>query len=96
MARRKKTAKTRSQGMSNVANKASFRELCRWFLPSASIFSALRIHGNTKWKPMGLVWLAIVWSWSDSRALTDALVEAVYSCDCLFGVAALRTCIGSA
>jgi hypothetical protein len=91
MARRKKTAKTRSQGMSNVANKASFRELCRWFLPSASIFSALRIHGNTKWKPMGLVWLAIVWSWSDSRALTDALVEAVYSCDCLFGVAALRT-----
>jgi hypothetical protein len=77
--------------MSNVTNKASFQELCRWFLPRESIFSALRIHGNTKWKPMGLVWLAILWSWSDSRALTDALLEAVYSCDCLFGVAALQT-----
>jgi Transposase DDE domain len=45
-------------------------------LPNGNIFSHLKFHGNTKWLPVGLVWLALCWAWSESRNLTDAFTEA--------------------
>lgn len=48
-----------------------------WFLPTSDIFAQLPFHGNTKWEPLGLIWLTILWSWSDQRNLTDAFASAM-------------------
>jgi hypothetical protein len=53
-------------------NKQRLLEMFQWLLPTSSIFANLKRHGNAKWVPMGLVCLAILWSWSESRNLTDA------------------------
>ncbi len=52
-----------------------------WLLPDGSIFSHVRWHGNTKWLPKSLVWLALTWAWSESRNVTDAFAEALEGCD---------------
>lgn len=54
------------------------------FLPDDSIFSKMRLHGNTKWLPKCLVWLALIWAWSESRHVTDAYTEAVQCCQDMF------------
>jgi hypothetical protein len=62
-----------------------------WFLPDDSIFSKMRLHGNTKWLPRHLAWLAIVWACSELRHLTDAYAEAAECCRTMFGSVALGT-----
>jgi hypothetical protein len=47
----------------------------RWVV-DAGIFDQLAFHGNTSWKPVDLVVLAVVWAWSESRTLTGAFDEA--------------------
>jgi hypothetical protein len=54
--------------------------LQNWFLPNDGIFAALRFHGNTSWRPVSLVWLAVFWSWSVQRNLTDAFDDARGCC----------------
>jgi hypothetical protein len=51
--------------------------LFEWLLPDGSIFSRIKLHGNTKWLPKSLVCLAILWAWSESRHLTDAYSDAL-------------------
>jgi hypothetical protein len=55
-----------------------------WFLPDGSIFSKMRLHGNTKWLPKLLVNLALFWAWSESKNVTDAFSEAVHCCQRMF------------
>ncbi len=38
----------------------------------AGIFNQLKLHGNTKWQPISLVVLAVLWVWADSDTLTGA------------------------
>jgi len=65
--------------------------LREWFLPDDGIFSQVKFHGNIKWAPSCLVWLALCWAWSDSRNLTDAFSEAVGCCQKMFAVTPLST-----
>ena len=51
-----------------------------WLTPEESIFSQMRLHGNTKWLPKCLVCLSLCWAWSESRHLTDAYTEAAECC----------------
>jgi len=93
--------KARKQRRSNQAprrrrrvpfsNADQFRELRRWLLPNDGIFASLRFHGNTSWLPAMLVWLALCWSWSESRNVTDAFTQAVEWCGLMDGNAALTT-----
>jgi hypothetical protein len=57
--------------------------LCSWLLPDDSIFSQVKFHGNTKWLPRCLVWLALCWSLIDARFLTDAFDQARAASSCL-------------
>jgi hypothetical protein len=41
-------------------------------LIDAKIFSGLKVHGNTKWLPLDLILLTIMWVWSDQKTLTGA------------------------
>ena len=55
----------------------NFTRLREWLLPSSDIFAHLSLHGNTKWQPLNLIWLALLWAWSDQRNLTDAFASAL-------------------
>ena len=79
----KERAKKREQQRGNshrTTNKESLSALLRWFLPNDDIFAKLKFHGNTKWLPGSLVCLALYWSWSEARNLTDAFTEALGYC----------------
>src|SRR5579864_6020057 len=101
MARKKARRQARKQARSRQAqgrrrrapysNADQLRELQRWLLPNNGIFTNLTFHGNTGWLPSGLVWLALCWSWSESKCVTDAFTQAAEWCGLLGGNAALTT-----
>lgn len=88
---RKKRAKDRRRAKTPATNNQNLQALREWFLPDESIFSKLRFHGNSKWLPLGLVWLALCWAWCDARNVTDAFDQAVVACQKMFGAAPLST-----
>jgi Transposase DDE domain len=100
MARKKARKQRRKRAQSNqaqhrrrrarVSNADQFRELQRWLLPNNGIFAIFRFHGNTSWLPASLVGLALCWSWSESRNVTDTFTQAVEWCG-LMGNTALTT-----
>ena len=63
-----------------LTNQESLDQLRTWLLPDEHIFSTIRFHGNITWTPIGLVWLALCWAWSEARHLTDAFAEAHHVC----------------
>jgi hypothetical protein len=72
-------------------NKEHLASVLDWLLPDDSIFSKMRLHGNTKWLPRSLVCLALFWAWSESRHLTDAYAEAAQCCWVVFGSCGVET-----
>ncbi len=90
----RKAAKKRDQQRRNSRrkiNRQSLADLLGWFLPNDRIFSKLKFHGNTKWLPTSLVYLALYWSWSESRNLTDAFTEALGYCQTISDCSPLST-----
>lgn len=53
-------------------NKTIFRALVDWLIPEKGLFALSQFHGNIKWKPEHLVQQAVIWSWQDTRNVTDA------------------------
>jgi hypothetical protein len=90
MARQARPARKQAQ-MAPRTNNESLQKLRDWFLPDGSIFSKIRFHGNCKWTPLQLVWLALCWAWSNAPHLTDAFTEAIDSCQRMLGCAPLTT-----
>jgi Transposase DDE domain len=74
MARRQRTSEPKRRRP--LTHQETLDQLRTWLLPDERIFSAIRFHGNVKWTPTCLVWLALCWSWSEARHLTDAFAEA--------------------
>jgi len=98
MSRRKRSrltgaskAKSRREHVCQKPNKEHLATMLDWLLPDSSIFSKMRLHGNTKWLPKHLVCLALFWAWSESKHLTDAYAEAAQCCRSLFQSVALGT-----
>jgi hypothetical protein len=92
MSRRKRSriagtgkARSRRKPARQEPNKEHLAGMLDWLLPEDSIFSKMRLHGNTKWLPRCLVCLALFWGWSESRHLTDAYAEAAQCCRVMFG-----------
>src|SRR5438105_9684327 len=73
-----------------VSNAQQLKKLQKWLLPSDGIFASLRRHGNSKWTPAALVWLALCWGWAESKNVTDAFETALDQCR-LLGVIPLST-----
>jgi hypothetical protein len=57
------------------SNGELLRQALAW-LVEGGIFDHLKLHGNTKWTPVDLVVLAVLWVWSDDATLTGAFAEA--------------------
>ena len=58
-----------------TVNGTMLRQALAW-IGDAGIFDQLKFHGHTKWLPVNLVVLAVMWVWSDSSTLTGAFAEA--------------------
>ena len=86
----KKTGSRRERAEQKT-NKEYLAASLNWLLSDDSIFSQMRLHGNTKWLPKCLVCLAMFWAWSEARHLTDAYAEATACCQCLFQTVVLST-----
>lgn len=76
-------------------NASALRAALAWILEEG-IFDDLKFHGNTKWKPVHLVVLALGWAWSSKGSLGGAFIEARKWSAKLFGKAALTTYQGLA
>jgi len=74
-----------------LTNAASLRQAFAWLLPDAGIFAQVRFHGNVSWAASSLVLLALCWSWSEARYVTDAFTDAAAWCQALLGSAPLTT-----
>jgi hypothetical protein len=90
-ARKKRGRRSRQGAKTPGTNKQNLQALREWYLPDDSIFSKLRFHGNSKWTPLGLVWLALCWAWCETRNVTDAFDQTVLMCQKRFGAAPLST-----
>lgn len=86
MSRRKQTnrsthRKKRQRGATRRKNKTLFRELCNWFAPEDELFFKNEFHGNTKWSPEQLATQALIWSWQETKYVTDAFEHTQEVCD---------------
>lgn len=90
-AARSNQGQRRHRTRTKFTNADQLRELQNWLLPNDSIFVILKRHGNTSWLPCSLVWLALCWSWSESKNVTDCFTQAVECCQLIAGKSALST-----
>ena len=51
------------------------RQAAEWMIGERS-FDELKFHGNTKWTAPSLIFLAVLWVWSDHDTLTGAFAQA--------------------
>lgn len=61
-------------------NKTLFRELLDWFVGD-ELFSKDAFHGNIKWDPEQLAAQALIWSWQETKHVTDAFGHAEEVCE---------------
>lgn len=49
-----------------------FLELLNWFVPEGEVFGKDEFHGNIQWDPEQLAAQALIWSWQETKHVTDA------------------------
>jgi hypothetical protein len=86
----KKRTQRQRQKKTALTNNESLKSYRDWFLPEG-IFSQIPLHGNIKWSPIYLVWLALCWAWSDAKNVTEAFTQALEGCQTMFGTVPLST-----
>ena len=62
-------------------NAHALRSLVEWLIPTSGLFHKREFHGNIKWNPESLAIQAMIWSWQESRFVTDAFSAALEVCE---------------
>ena len=81
MARRKRSRRARRirnrkrRGEERRRNKTIFETLIRELIPEDGLFTDYRFHGNIKWTPEQLCQQALIWSWQETKNVTDAFEQ---------------------
>ena len=75
----RRRAKHRRQ--SRCPNRVQLIELVQWVLPKEAVFSQDEFHGNVRWNPHQLAAQALVWSWQETKHVTDAFDHAQEVCE---------------
>lgn len=76
-----RSGRSRSRNHRNPRkNKTLFRELTNWFI-EGELFSKDAFHGNIKWNPEQLAVQALIWSWQETKHVTDAFDHAEEVCN---------------
>jgi hypothetical protein len=86
MSRRKQSNRSPRKNRGNAEpsrrqNKTLFRELLDWVSQETGLFPKHMFHGNIKWDPPQLVAQGLIWSWQETRHVTDAFDHALEVCD---------------
>jgi hypothetical protein len=51
-----------------------------WFVLVGELFTEDTFHGNTKWKPEQVAAQAVIWSWQETKNVTDAFDQSLEMC----------------
>ena len=86
MSRRRRSKRSRRVGKQHRQracgrNREHLVELLDWFLPKGELFSKDEFHGNTRWEPEQLAGQALVWSWQETKHVTDAFDHSREVCE---------------
>ena len=83
MSRRKRshTLKVQCDNRNRLGNEHLFSDLMEFVLPEGELFTKDQFHGNIKWVPEQLTVQALIWSWQDSKNVTDAFVRTQEICE---------------
>lgn len=89
--RKRRAKRSCRRAKTSATNNECLQGLRKWFVADDAIFSGIRLHGNIKWTPISLVWLALCWAWCQARNVTDAFDDALTMCEKMLGAVSLRT-----
>jgi hypothetical protein len=89
--RRQRAKQSRRRTKALVTNKEDLHGMLAWIVPAGTIFSAGRFHGNSKWTPLSLVYVALCWAWCETRNVTDAFEDGRLVCQTLLTVVPVST-----
>jgi hypothetical protein len=84
MSRKKRAARSaesQNKKPSRASNDHLFSDLIGFVLPDGTLFSKDEFHGNIKWSPEQLAAQALIWSWQDSKNVTDAFSITLEVCE---------------
>ncbi len=70
----------RKQKLIQVERRMLFNEVAGFLLPLGTLFSKDQFHGNIKWVPEELATQAMIWSWQDTKLVTDAFEKTLEIC----------------
>jgi len=72
--------KRQQRELARRKNRAMLFELLQWFVLVQELFAKDTFHGNTKWKPEELAAQAVIWSWQETKNVTDAFDQTLEIC----------------
>jgi hypothetical protein len=61
--------------------KTLVRGLLDWFVPEGELFAKDEFHGNARWSPEQLTAQALIWSWQETKLVTDAFDHTKEVCE---------------
>jgi hypothetical protein len=70
----------RKQKLIQVERRMLFNEVAGFLFPLGTLFSKDQFHGNIKWVPEELATQAMIWSWQDTKLVTDAFEKTLEIC----------------
>jgi len=79
--RSRRTSEVQSHKPNQIDNEQLFRDLVEFVLPEGELFSKGEFHGNIKWVPEQLTAQALIWSWQDSKNVTEAFDKTLEVCE---------------
>ena len=62
-----------------IPRRQQLRELVNSGIPEGTLFSKEQFHGSIKWIPELLAIQALIWSWQDTKKVTDAFEKTMRS-----------------
>jgi hypothetical protein len=77
----RKNESQRQREQSRRKNKTVLKELIDWYIPQGELFVETEFHGNIKWNPQQLVSEALIWSWQETKNVTDAFDQTLEICE---------------
>lgn len=78
---RRKNERQHPGEQGRVKNGTLFRGIVEWFVPQGELFAKDEFHGNIKWNPDQLSAEALIWSWQETKNVTDAFDETLEICE---------------
>ena len=79
-AKQASSIRKRKQMLKQVERRLLFSEVVNFVLPAGALFSKKQFHGNIKWVPEQLAAQAMIWSWQDTKKVTDAFEKTLEIC----------------